>query len=141
MLPEVIADQIAERGLRNVGILGLSYKGDLKVHVLSPTLRMSRRLTERGVKVKVNDPYYTPDEIKRLTGTENFPFPQGLTEFDCVVIVAGHRTYKAIPEAKLKSHLQNCKLVLDNLEEIWRTFNLHSSGIEYHVAGDKNWLR
>jgi nucleotide sugar dehydrogenase len=141
MLPEVVADRIADRGIKNVGILGLSYKGDLKVHVLSPTLRISRRLTERRVKVKVNDPYYTSDEINRLTGTESFSFPEGLSEFDCVVIVAGHRSYKAIPEAKLKTHLKNCKLILDNLEEIWRTFDLDSAGIEYHVAGDKNWLR
>jgi nucleotide sugar dehydrogenase len=141
ILPEIVADRIAERGLKNVGILGLSYKGDLKVHVLSPTLRISRRLAERRVKVKINDPYYSSDEIKRLTGAENFPFPEGLSEFDCVVIVAGHRSYKAVPEAKLKSFLKNCKLVLDNLEEIWQTFDLQSAGIEYHVAGGKNWLR
>jgi UDP-N-acetyl-D-mannosaminuronate dehydrogenase len=139
-LPEIVADRIAERGLKNVGILGLSYKGDLKVHVLSPTLRISRRLAEQRVKVKINDPYYTLDEIKRLTGAESFSFPEGLSEFDCVVIVAGHRSYKAVPEVRLKSYLKNCKLVLDNLEEIWRTFDLHSAGIEYHVAGDKNWL-
>jgi nucleotide sugar dehydrogenase len=139
-LPEIVADRIAELGLKNVGILGLSYKGDLKVHVLSPTLRISRRLAEQRVKVKINDPYYSLDEIKRLTGAESFSFPEGLPEFDCVVIVAGHRSYKAVPEVRLKSYLKNCRLVLDNLEEIWRTFDLHSAGIEYHAAGDKNWL-
>ena len=140
MLPGIVADKIVERGLKNVGILGLSYKGDLKVHVLSPSLRLSSRLAERQVHVKINDPYYTSDEIRQLTGAESFSFPEGLSEFDCIVIVAGHRSYKAVPEAKLKGYLKNCKLVLDNLEEIWRTFNLHSTGIEYHVAGDKNWL-
>jgi nucleotide sugar dehydrogenase len=139
-LPEVVADRIVERGLKSVGILGLSYKGDLKVHVLSPSLRISSRLAERRVKVKINDPYYTSDEINRLAGAESFSFPEGLSEFDCVVIVAGHRSYKAVPEAKLKGYLKNCKLVLDNLEEIWRTLDLPSTGIEYHVAGDKNWL-
>jgi len=141
ILPEVVADHIADRGFKNVGIMGLSYKGDLKVHVLSPTLRISTRLTERGVRVRINDPYYTPEEIKRLTGTDTFSFPDGLEEFDCIVIVAGHRVYKAVPEAKLMSHLKNCKLVLDNLEETWRTFDWSSSGIEYHIAGDRNWLR
>ena len=140
-LPDIVADRIADRGFRNVGILGLSYKGDLKVHVLSPTLRISKRLMGRGVRVRVNDPYYTPEEIKRLTGTDTFSFPDGLEEFDCVVIVAGHRIYKAVPEAKLVSHLKNCKLVLDNLEEAWRTFDWSSTDIEYHIAGDRNWLR
>lgn len=139
-LPSIVADRIADRGFKKAGILGLSYKGDLKVHVLSPALRILKRLVERGVNVKINDPYYTPDEIKRLTGTETFSFPEGLSEFQAVIIVAGHRLYKAIPEAKLKSHLKNCKLVLDNLEETWRTFDWHSAGIEYHIAGDSKWL-
>ena len=140
-LPSIVANRIADKGFKNVGILGLSYKGDLKVHVLSPTLRISKTLIERDVKVKINDPYYTPEEIKKLTGADTFPFPEGLSEFECVVIVAGHRLYKAIPERKLFSHLRRCKLVLDNLEETWRTFDWTSLGIKYHIAGDSNWLQ
>ncbi len=139
-LPSIVADRIADRGFKNVGILGLSYKGDLKVHVLSPALRISKRLMEHGVKVKINDPYYTPDEIQKLTSAESFPFPEGLSEFDCILIVAGHRLYKAISEAKLMNHLKNCKLILDNLEETWRTIDWRSAGIEYHISGDSNWL-
>jgi UDP-N-acetyl-D-mannosaminuronate dehydrogenase len=141
-LPLIVADRIVEKGFKSVGILGLSYKGDLKVHVLSPALRISKRLIERGVNVKINDPYYTADEIKRLTSAETFAFPEGLSEFQAIVIVAGHRLYKAIPEAKLKSHLKNCKLVLDNVEETWRTFDWASLGIEYHIAGEAGgWVR
>lgn len=140
MLPVIVADRIADKGFRNVGILGLSYKGDLKVHVLSPTLGISKRLAERGVRVKINDPYFTPDEIKRLTGADIFAFPDGLSEFECIIIVAGHRVYKAVPETRLISHLKSCKLVLDNIEETWRTIDWHSAGIEYHISGDSNWL-
>ena len=139
-LPSIVADRIADKGFKNVGILGLSYKGDLKVHVLSPALRMSKRLMELGVNVKINDPYYTSDEIKKLTGADTFSFPEGLSEFECIAIVAGHRLYKAISEAKLMSYLKNCRLVLDNLEETWRTFNWSTSEIEYHIAGDRSWL-
>jgi len=139
-LPSIVADRVADGGFKNVGILGLSYKGDLKVHVLSPALRISKRLMERGVRVKINDPYYTPDEIKKLTGAETFAFPEDLSEFDCIVLVAGHRLYKAIPEVKLLGHLKNCKLILDNLEETWRTFDWASAGIEYHISGDSKWL-
>ena len=139
-LPALVADHVANAGFKNVGILGLSYKGDLKVHVLSPALRISKRLMEREVKVKINDPYYTPEEIKKLTGAETFRFPEGLSEFECIIIVAGHRIYKAVSEAKLINHLKKCKLVLDNLEETWRRFDLQSAGIEYQIAGDSNWL-
>jgi UDP-N-acetyl-D-mannosaminuronate dehydrogenase/intein/homing endonuclease len=139
-LPVLIADRIADSGFSRVGILGLSYKGDLKVHILSPTLRISKRLMERGVTVKVNDPYYSENEIKNLTGADSFIFPTGLSEFDCVVIVAGHRLYRAVPESQLKRNLTNCRLVIDNLEETWKYFDWAASRIRYLVAGDKNWI-
>jgi hypothetical protein len=139
-LPVLVADRIADKGFTSVGILGLSYKGDLKVHILSPALRISKRLIERGVDVKINDPYYTSDEIRKVTGAETFQFPTDLSEFDCIVIVAGHRAYKAIPESDLKRYMTKCRLVLDNLEEIWKSFDWNSIGIKYVVAGDRNWL-
>jgi nucleotide sugar dehydrogenase len=140
ILPSIVADRIADRGIKSVGILGLSYKGDLKVHVLSPTLRILKRFTERGVKAKVNDPYYTPDEIKKLTGAETFSFPEGLDEFECILIVAGHRLYRAIPESQLRKFLTRCELIIDNLEAVWSNFDWSSTGIMYFVAGDRNWL-
>ena len=139
-MPALVADHVADAEIKNVGILGLSYKGDLKVHVLSPALRISKRLMQRGVNVKVNDPYYTAEEIKKLTGAETFTFPQGLSEFECVLIVAGHRLYRAIPESQLKRHLRKCRLIIDNLEATWKHFNWSSTGTKYLVAGDSNWL-
>jgi len=140
-LPTILADRVADQGFKRVGVLGLSYKGDLKVHVLSPTLRIVRRLKERGVDVKVNDPYYSDAEIQQLTGAPSFPFPNGLAEFDCVLIVAGHRLYRAVPEKQLKGFLSNCRMIIDNLEETWRNFDWESTNIQYHVAGDSHWLK
>jgi nucleotide sugar dehydrogenase len=138
--PLIVADRIADSGLGRVGILGLAYKGDLKVHVLSPTLQITKRLLERGSSVKVNDPYYTAQEIKRLTGAESFTFPDELTQFECILVVAGHRLYRAISESQLRGFLVNCKLIIDNVEESWRHFDWNSMGIRYHVAGDSGWL-
>ena len=140
LLSQTIADHIADKGYKNVGILGLSYKGDLKVPVLSPTIGISKRLMERKIQTKINDPYFTDPEITKLTGAKSFSFPEGLTEFDCIIIVAGHRIYKAIPEPILKKQLSKCKLVIDNLEETWKHFDWNSPRIKYVVAGDSNWL-
>jgi len=140
LLPRLIADHIVDKGYKNVGILGLSYKGDLKVSVLSPAIGIAKRLNERKIKTKINDPYFTDAEITKLTDANSFAFPEGLSEFDCIIIVAGHRIYKAIPEPILKKHLSNCKLVIDNLEETWKHFDWNSPGIKYVVAGDSNWL-
>ena len=46
-----------------VGILGLAYKSDLKVHTLSPALAIIKYLKSKKVEVEVHDPYYTPEEV------------------------------------------------------------------------------
>jgi nucleotide sugar dehydrogenase len=140
MMPVLVAEHVVAKRVRKVGILGLAYKSDLKVHTLSPTLKIVPHLRENGVDVKVHDPYYTEDEIRRIAGVDAFRFPEGLSEFDAIIIVAGHRAYKAIPEAAIVRHLANCKLVVDNVEEAWRRIDFTALGIEYHVAGDKGWL-
>ena len=97
-------------------------------------------MKEKGVTVKVNDPYYTPEEIRNLADAETFPFPEGLSEFECILIVAGHRLYKAVTESQLRKHLSNCRLVIDNMEEAWAGFDWDSMRVEYAIAGGKGWL-
>ncbi len=138
-LPFMVADAVSKRGARKVGILGLAYKGDLKVHTLSPTLRIVAYLKEKGIAVKVHDPYYTAEEIKQICDVETFRFPDGLGQFDTVLIVADHRDYQAIPRNRILSNLKTCKLILDNVG-IWNEFNLDEMGIKYHVAGTEHWL-
>ncbi len=138
-LPFMVAETVSERGARNVGILGLAYKGDLKVHTLSPTLRIVACLKEKGIAVKVHDPYYTAEEIKQICDVETFRFPDDLGQFDTVLIVADHRDYQAIPRNRILSNLKACKLIMDNVG-IWNEFNLDEMGIKYHVAGTEHWL-
>jgi len=139
-LPVMVADALASRDAKKVGVLGLSYKGDLKVHILSPTLKIVSRLKGKGIEVKVHDPYYSHNEIRQIVGTETFAFPEGMKEFDAIVVVAGHRAYMAVPESTILKNLVNCKLVLDNVEEAWKRIDFSAAGIEYHAAGDRGWL-
>ena len=139
-MPTLVAEHLVKRGAKRVGILGLAYKGDLKVHTLSPTLKIVPHLRKNGVEVKVHDPYYSEDEIKQIVGTGTFSFPQGLKEFDVIVIVAGHRAYKSVPDSMILENLGKCRLVVDNVEEAWRRIDFSKLGIEYHVAGDRDWL-
>jgi len=139
-MPGVVAEHLARRGAKRVGILGLAYKSDLKVHTLSPTLRIVPRLKEKGVEVKVHDPYYSEQEIEQIVGTETFAFPEGLREFDAVVIVAAHRAYRTVPNSMLLKNLGKCKLIVDNVEEAWKRVDFSTLGIEYHVTGDRGWL-
>ena len=138
-LPGMVAENVIKKGGRKVGILGLAYKGDLKVHTLSPTLRIVSRLRQKNVEVKVHDPYYTSEEIMQICGASTFHFPDELGQFDTILIVADHRDYQAIPYNKVLSNLKNCKLILDNVG-IWGGFDFARAGIEYHLAGTENWL-
>jgi nucleotide sugar dehydrogenase len=137
--PHRVARSLIERGVRRVGILGVSYKGDLKVHTLTPTLPIVRDLREAGVVAKVHDPQFTPDELRAYVDpeVEVFPFPAGLAEFDCVLVVADHLVYRSARARDVLPHLRNCRLVLDNVG-VWRDFPW--DGIEYPVAGDRRWL-
>jgi nucleotide sugar dehydrogenase len=140
-LPRMVAESLAARGAKKVGVLGLSYKGELKVHILSPALAIVERLKEKGVEVKVHDPYYSEKEIREITSAKSFEFPAGLKEFDAVVVNAGHRAYAAIPESVLMENLRDCRLILDNVEETWKKYRFREYGIEYYVAGSAGWLR
>lgn len=137
-LPQRVAGNILEKGAEKVGILGITYTADLKVHVLSPAFPIIEKLKESEVEVKVNDPYYDEDEIKNLLNVESFEFPEGLKEFDTLVIVAGHNLYQRTPDNVIIENLENCKLIFDNMGT-WKDLPLPNS-IEYHEAGDPGWL-
>jgi nucleotide sugar dehydrogenase len=136
-MPQHVVESLVKRGAQSVGVLGLAYKGDLKVDILSPTLRIVSGLKVENISVKVSDPYYTAKEIKSIAGAESFAFPEGLVEFDVIVIVADHMHYKFVPQRVIKSNLKKCTLIVDNTG-VWN--HIPFEGIEYHEAGDKGWL-
>lgn len=137
--PIRVAQSLIRRGVERVGILGFAYKGNLKVHTLTPTLPILRELWQAGVVAKVHDPYFTLEELRHYCdlSVETFPFPKGLAEFDAVVIVADHTHYRLPKPRDILKHLTRCRLILDNVGVWW---DLPLDGIEYRVAGNRGWL-
>jgi nucleotide sugar dehydrogenase len=136
--PEAVVDSIIKRGAKSVALLGIAYTGDLKVHVLSPALPIAKKLKEKGINVKVHDPYYSTEEIKSLTGCESMTFPEGLSEHDTVILVTPHMSYKSTNKQKILKHLNNTKIIIDNMG-IWNDIN-YPKNIQYYEAGTANWL-
>lgn len=136
----LIAKSILKKKFKKIAVLGLSYKGNLKVNILSPTIPFIETLTKNGVDVKIFDPYYLKGEIKRLLKISTFRFPRELKKFDCIVLIVDHKEY-ILPREKLLKNLDNCKFILDNVG-FWARFreDFEKRGIEYHLAGDANWL-
>jgi nucleotide sugar dehydrogenase len=140
--PHFIAEIIKHKGGRKVGVLGIAYKGDLKVHTLSPALKIITHLTKMDIKVSVHDPYYSQDEIKDITGCTDFSYPHGLDQFDTIIIIPDHRLYTQTPREVLFSYIKKVSLIMDNMG-VWEKFreNFKESGVSYHVVGDANWCK
>lgn len=137
-MPIYVANAILKSNIKKVGILGLAYKGDIKVDILSPTKDITKILKENKIAVKIHDPYYTPEEIREKCGVETFSFPEGMNEFEIILLIADHSIYKHTPVINIVNNIKNCRYILDNVG-FWKNIRWAKS-IRYHEAGSENWL-
>jgi len=124
-----------------IGILGITYKGDLKVHTLSPAVAIIQYLKARGRRIWAHDPYYTPEELNRITGgVEALEYPRHLSKLSAILLVPNHRLYIQTPRKILFEHLRPGQLIFDNLG-CWRKMDAEflKRGIRYHCIGDSGW--
>ncbi len=130
-----IANSILKKGLKRIGVLGLSYKGDLKVSVLSKVIPLIKCLIKKKLKVRLFDPYFSNKEIYDAAKVKTFKFPKDLPKFDCLIVSVDHKQFK-IPKKILEKYLKNCKLIIDH-DGAWKKYNLKSN---YHLSGDHGWI-
>ena len=135
---ELVAARLRAR--RNVAILGLSYRGGVKVATLSPAIAIARHLTSSGVRHAVYDPLYTKEEIAEICdGAASDGFPEELRRADAVLVVADHEEFRSREVQNLLfAPRQERLLVLDSpgLFSDWQW----PDGVEYFRAGAANWL-
>ncbi len=141
--PLLIADLLMSKGIESICILGVSYKGNLKVHVASSGIRLAEILQKHGFKVCINDPLYTNKEIHELTseGIEPVNFPVGIHKAEAIIITADHAHYKAIPKTDLIKYIPKGCRILD-CHGVWAELRefFKEAGIIYHMVGDAGWL-
>ncbi len=134
-MSKLIANSIAKRGLKKIGVLGLSYKGDLKVSVLSKVIPLIKFLIKKKIKVKLYDPYFSNKEIYDAARVKTFSFPKDLPNFDGLILSVDHKQFK-IRKKILEKYLKNCKLIIDH-DGAWKKYNLKNN---YHLSGDRGWI-
>ena len=133
-----IAKSLIKRNFSRIGVLGLSYKGNLKVKTLSPTIPFIKQLRKnKRIKVEIFDPYFSKSEISKILNIDTFKFPQDLNKFDCIIIFVDHDEFK-INNKTLRKNTKNVKFILDNMG-IWEKNTLNKN-TEYHISGDANWI-
>ncbi len=123
-----------------VGILGLSYKRNLKVHVLSPTIMLAEVLKREGKHVVIQDPFYSSKEIEEIAGVGTFRYPDDLIKFDSVVVSVPHLEYIETPVPALLKSIKSGTFVLD-AEGAWQSYRdfFQQKGIDYRKIGDAGW--
>ena len=134
-MSKLIANSIAKRGLKKIGVLGLSYKGDLKVSVLSKVIPLIKFLIKKKIKVKLYAPYFSNKEIYNAAKVKTFSFPKDLPNFDGLILSVDHKQFK-IRKKILEKYLKNCKLIIDH-DGAWKKYNLKNN---YHLSGDRGWI-
>ncbi len=130
-----IANSIAKKGLKKIGVLGLSYKGDLKVSVLSKVIPLVKSLKNKKLQVRLFDPYFSNKEIHKAVKVKTFNFPKDLPKFDCIIVSVDHKQFK-MKKYILEKYLKNCKLIIDH-DGTWKDYNLKNN---YHLTGDRKWI-
>jgi nucleotide sugar dehydrogenase len=130
-----LAKSILKKGFKKIGILGLYYKGNLKVSVLSKVIPLVKSLIKNKLKVKIYDPYFTSKEIKDILGIRTFKFPSQLNQFDCIIVSVDHNQFK-ISKQVLVKNLKKCKLIIDH-DGAWKEYDLKNN---YHLSGDNGWI-
>ena len=130
-----IANSIAKKGLKKIGILGLSYKGNLKVSVLSKVIPLIKFLRKKKLNVRLFDPYFTKKEIYNTAKVKTFNFPKELQNFDCIIVSVDHKQFN-IPKKILEKYIKKCKLIIDH-DGAWKKYNLKNN---YHLSGDNGWI-
>lgn len=134
-----VVDSIADRG--PVLVLGLAYKGSIKVATLSPAIAIVERLRELGVPHSVHDPMYSEDEINGLlgAGTATTDLGRAVAEAATVLIVADHEGFRHNPYQRLLSaERERPLLILDNYGALER--QVWPDHVEYHRAGNAGWI-
>jgi nucleotide sugar dehydrogenase len=137
-MPKMIADVVLRNKAQCVGVLGISYKSNIKVAAMSPALRIVESLKGKVSQIMCYDPFFADDEIKDIIGVDSFKFPDGLSEFDAVIIGAGHRDFKKVPWNILKEKIGSCLLIMDNMG-IWKDKNWAETNVSYRQVGTPGW--
>ena len=133
-----IAKSFIKKKFKKIGILGLTYKGNLKVSTLSPTIPFVNYIKKNSdISLQIYDPYFSEKEIKKILNIRCFKFPSDLKKFDCLVIFIDHDEFK-ISSKILDKHLKKTRFILDNMG-VWENYKLNFN-INYHISGDKNWI-
>ena len=141
LMTQKIAEYLKSKGVKTARVLGIAYKGDLKVHVASPGIRLADTLQSIGIVTGIHDPLYSWKEIQELDTVKFTPFPHWQYQYDATIITCDHTHYKAIRKDALLESLKKCRYIIDAYG-IWEKYRklFEEQGINYKIIGEPGWI-
>ncbi|MFG2310960.1 UDP binding domain-containing protein [Streptomyces sp. NPDC048566] len=135
----LVAQAVAPRG--RVLVLGLAYKGGIKVATLSPTVAITEELRRLGTEFSVYDPMYSAAEIEALLGpgTAATDLAEAVRQASTVLVVPDHPEFRGEPYLSLLDEPRERPLLILDNHGVWegRTWPGH---VAYRRAGGTSWL-
>jgi len=129
------AEYIIRHSYKSVAVLGITYKGNQRNLILSPAITLADYLVKNGVRVFLNDPFFSKDEMARIVkGAEIAKFPNGVFSRDVLLLASDHNEYKRLSQSMLNDIKKKTKLVIDNCG-IWSHLSFGNK-IKYYQVGD-----
>ena len=91
-----------------ITILGVSYKPNIHDVQIAPSEKIIKILTEKNVKIKIFDPYFT-SKVFGLT-TEKSIY-DALSESDAAILITGHKEFQNLDLKKCSQTMKNSILI------------------------------
>ncbi|SFH52682.1 nucleotide sugar dehydrogenase [Priestia megaterium] len=115
---------------KNILILGLAFRENVKETTKSSTLLLINLLKQKGANIFLNDPLFTDSEIVNYGGTPLSLDDKRVSKIDVIILQAFHKQYESLNF----EGFSNCKVILDGRNSLNKE-EINQLGIKYEGIG------
>ena len=123
-----------------VAILGVSYRANVKEIRSSPVKEVIEILQKRGAKVTVFDPYFTPEELKKLGYVSARTAERTVDGVDCILVTVGHDEFKRLKLDSLIRFVRRPAALID-AGHVFSPTAAENAGFIYRGIGRGIWTK
>ncbi|MGG3858672.1 nucleotide sugar dehydrogenase [Metabacillus fastidiosus] len=116
---------------KNILILGLAFRENVKETTKSSTLLLIKHLRGKQANIFLNDPLFNEDEIKSYGAVSLALNDKQVSDIDVLILQAFHEQYKDLDF----NSFSNCKMVLDG-RNVLNKEEIESLGMKYKGIGN-----
>lgn len=115
---------------KNILILGLAFRENVKETTKSSTLLLINLLKQKNANIFLNDPLFTDSEIVNYGGTPLSLDDKMVSKIDVIILQAFHKQYESLNF----EGFSNCKVILDGRNSLNKE-EINQLGIKYEGIG------